>query len=239
MMALLLRPTRGGGGGGSSDPPAGSEGGVRWQLSGTGAGSGPQASVVRSRVLPLRRRNLRLSHLNSLANQALAQLRPAAACRPGCTNHGPPPHPAPPQHPARRHVAAASSAVAPQTQRRASDIALRRPACASPTLSLCALPARTPWARHLNAALRAGGRVAATAPAPSARGAQQQRHHRWLYVPRHTVSASQISINHSKRRLQPILGLDEPLGLTSVVHCSHVTQPHCAPCRRSVSRRQR
>ena len=31
------------------------------------------------------------------------------------------------------------------------------------------------------AALRAGGRVAATAPAPSARGAQQQRHHRWLY----------------------------------------------------------
>ena len=130
----------------------------------------------------LRRRNLRLSHLNSLANQALAQLRPAAACRPGCTNHGPPPHPAPPQHPARRHVAAASSAVAPQSQRWASDIALRRPACASPTLSLCALPARTPWARHLNAALRAGGRVAATAPAPSARGAQQQRHHRWLYV---------------------------------------------------------
>jgi hypothetical protein len=55
MMALLLRPTRGGGGGGSSDPPAGSEGGVRWQLSGTGAGSGPQASVVRSRVLPLQR----------------------------------------------------------------------------------------------------------------------------------------------------------------------------------------
>ena len=34
-------------------------------------------------------------------------------------------------------------------------------------------------------------------------------------VPRHTVSASQISINHSvsKRRLQPILGLDEPLGI--------------------------
>ena len=55
MMALLLRPTRGGGGGGSSDPSAGSEGGVRWQLSGTGAGSGPQASVVRSRVLPLQR----------------------------------------------------------------------------------------------------------------------------------------------------------------------------------------
>eukprot|EP01044_Picomonas_judraskeda_P011759 COSAG03_NODE_1631_length_3742_cov_34.686334_5_plen_174_part_00 len=50
----------------------------------------------------------------------------------------------------RRRMAAASSAVAPQSRWWASDIALWRPACASPTLSMRALPGRTPCGRHLN-----------------------------------------------------------------------------------------
>jgi len=52
--------------------------------------------------------------------------------------------------PSRRRMAAASSAVAPQRRRRASDIALRRRACASPRLSIYALPTRTPCGRYLN-----------------------------------------------------------------------------------------
>ena len=52
---VLRRPVLEGTGDGSSAPPAGLLGGVRWQLSGTGAGSRPQASVVRSRELPLQR----------------------------------------------------------------------------------------------------------------------------------------------------------------------------------------
>ena len=78
-------------------------------------------------------------------------------------------HPPQQQHHARRHVAAASSAVAPRRRQRASDIALRRRACAS--TRLCALPARTPWTQAApKSVLRAGGRVAATAPAPSSAG---------------------------------------------------------------------
>ena len=54
-MMALRRPALVGGGNGSSAPPAGLLGGVRFQLSGTGAGSAPQASVVRSWELPLQR----------------------------------------------------------------------------------------------------------------------------------------------------------------------------------------
>ena len=80
--------------------------------------------------------------------------RPSSAALPAAVPHRPcrraPPHPPPPQHPARRRMAAASSAVAPQSRWWASDIALRRPACASPTLSMRALPARAPCGRRLN-----------------------------------------------------------------------------------------
>ena len=69
----------------------------------------------------------------------------------------------------RRHVAAASSDVAPRRRQRASDIALRRRACAS--TRLCALPARTPCTQAApKPVLRAGGQVATTAPAPSSAG---------------------------------------------------------------------
>eukprot|EP01044_Picomonas_judraskeda_P012423 COSAG03_NODE_1776_length_3508_cov_8.950276_2_plen_233_part_00 len=76
-------------------------------------------------------------------------------------------------------MAAASSAIAPQSRRQASDIALRRPACASTTLSMRALPARTPCARHLNTPSEPA-RGSSYRPRPLQRGAQQ-RHHRWLY----------------------------------------------------------
>ena len=109
--------------------------------------------------------------------------RPSSAALPAAVPHRPcrraPPHPPPPQHPARRRMAAASSAVAPQSQRRASDTTLWRHACASPTLSMRALPARAPCERRLNTPFEpAGG--SSYRPRPLQRGAQQ-RHHRWLY----------------------------------------------------------
>ena len=108
---------------------------------------------------------------------------PSSAALPAAVPHRPcrraPPHPPPPQHPARRRMAAASSAVAPQSRRRASDTTLRRRACASPTLSMRALPARAPCGRRLNTPFEpAGG--SSYRPRPLQRGAQQ-RHHRWLY----------------------------------------------------------
>ena len=109
--------------------------------------------------------------------------RPSSAALPAAVPHRPcrraPPHPPPPQHPARRRMAAASSAVAPQSRRQASDIALRRRACASPTLSMRALPALTPCARRLNTPSEPA-RGSSYRPRPLQRGAQQ-RHHRWLY----------------------------------------------------------
>ena len=52
----------------------------------------------------------------------------------------------------------------------ASDTALRRHACVSPTLSMRALPARTPCERHLNPSEPAGGSLLPPPP-PPARGA--------------------------------------------------------------------
>ena len=101
--------------------------------------------------------------------------RPSSAALPAAVPHRPcrraPPHPPPPQHPARRRMAAASSAVAPQSRRRASDIALRRRACASPTLSMRALPARTPCGRHLNPPSEPARGSLLPPPPPPARGA--------------------------------------------------------------------
>jgi hypothetical protein len=108
--------------------------------------------------------------------RAVAQLGRAAARRPVPPCRRAPP---PQQHPARRCMAAASSAVAPQSRRQASDIALRRRACASPTLSMRALPALTPCARRLNTPSEPA-RGSSYRPRPLQRGAQQ-RHHRWLY----------------------------------------------------------
>jgi hypothetical protein len=109
--------------------------------------------------------------------------RPSSAALPAAVPHRPcrraPPHPPPPQHPARRRMAAASSAVAPQSRRRASATSLRRPACASPTLSMRALPARAPCGRRLNPPSEPA-RGSSYRPRPLQRGAQQ-RHHRWLY----------------------------------------------------------
>ena len=79
----------------------------------------------------------------------------------------------------REDEAAASSAVAPQSLRRASATSLWRPACASPTLSMRALPARAPCGRRLNPPSEPA-RGSSYRPRPLQRGAQQ-RHHRWLY----------------------------------------------------------
>ena len=93
-----------------------------------------------------------------------------------------PPRPAAPAAaaaPCAPPYGAASSAVAPRSRRRASDTTLRRRACASPTLSMRALPARAPCGRRLNTPFEpAGG--SSYRPRPLQRGAQQ-RHHRWLY----------------------------------------------------------
>ena len=63
------------------------------------------------------------------------------------------------------------TAVASQSRRRACDIALRRHACASPTLSMRALPARTPCERHLNPSSEPARGSLLPPPPPPARGA--------------------------------------------------------------------
>ena len=57
-----------------------------------------------------------------------------------------------------------------KSRRRASDIALRRRACASPTLSMRALPARTPCGRHLNPPFEPARGSLLPPPPPSSAG---------------------------------------------------------------------
>ena len=82
---------------------------------------------------------------------------------------------------ARRPKAAASAADVSRSHHRAAETSLQRQHPRAHYASLWAASSARAGQLPPNAALRAGGRVAATAPAPSARGAQQQRHHRWLY----------------------------------------------------------
>ena len=96
------------------------------------------------------------------------------------------------------------TAVASQSRRRACDIALRRHACASPTLSMRALPARTPCERHLNPSSEPAGGSLLPSPRPLQRAAQQ-RHHRWLY----TVSAFHQSHSSSIMSDVGAQGLDQ------------------------------
>ena len=82
---------------------------------------------------------------------------------------------------ARRPKAAASAADVSRSHHRAAETSLQRQHPRAHYASLWAASSARAGQLPPNTALRAGGRVAATAPAPSARGAQQQRHHRWLY----------------------------------------------------------
>ena len=79
--------------------------------------------------------------------------------------------PAAPAAPCAPPYGRSNSVVAPQSWRRASDIALWRRACASPTLSMRALPARTPCGRHLNPSSEPAGGSLLPPPPPAARGA--------------------------------------------------------------------
>ena len=66
---------------------------------------------------------------------------------------------------------AASSAVASRSHQQSSNIALWRHACASPTLSMRALPARAPCERHLNPPSEPARGSLLPPPPPPARGA--------------------------------------------------------------------
>ena len=79
--------------------------------------------------------------------------------------------PAAPAAPCAPPYGRSNSVVAPQSWRRASYIALWRRACASPTLSMRALPARTPCGRHLNPSSEPAGGSLLPPPPPAARGA--------------------------------------------------------------------
>ena len=113
--------------------------------------------------------------------RAVAQLGPAAARSPAPPFRRAPPHPAPPQRPARRRMELAPASplieeLAAGVRHRAAAPRLREP---------YPVYARAPGAHAVwtapKPALRAGARVAAAAPAPLQRGAQQ-RHHRRLYT---------------------------------------------------------
>ena len=103
--------------------------------------------------------------------RAVAQLGRAAARSPTPPCRRPAAAPAAPAAPCAPPYGRSNSAVAPQSRRRASDIALWRRACASPTLSMRALPARTPCGRHLNPSSEPAGGSLLPPPPPAARGA--------------------------------------------------------------------
>ena len=73
---------------------------------------------------------------------------------------------------ARRPKAAASAADVSRSHHRAAETSLQRQHPRAHYASLWAASSARAGQLPPNAALRAGGRVAATAPAPSARGAQ-------------------------------------------------------------------
>ena len=103
--------------------------------------------------------------------RAVAQLGRAAARSPTPPCRRPAAAPAAPAAPCAPPYGRSNSAVAPQSRRRASDIALWRRACASPTLSMRALPARTPCGRHRNPSSEPAGGSLLPPPPPAARGA--------------------------------------------------------------------
>ena len=103
--------------------------------------------------------------------RAVAQLGRAAARSPTPPCRRPAAAPAAPAAPCAPPYGRSNSAVAPQSRRRASDIALWRRACASPTLSMRALPARTPCGRHRNPSSEPAGGSLLPPPPPSSAGA--------------------------------------------------------------------
>ena len=119
------------------------------------------------------KRSVHESEMSKVAPKG-TKYRPSSAALPAAVPHRPcrraPPHPPPPQHPARRRMAAQAPAATPQSRRWASDTTLRRRACASPTLSMRALPARAPCGRRLNTPSEPAGGSLLPSPAPSSAG---------------------------------------------------------------------
>ena len=99
-----------------------------------------------------------------------AHLEPAAACRPARTPRRPPTRAAPPQRHGRRRMTAARPAGAAQERWWAPGATLRRQLSHEPYRSALP-PLRLRAVRSARTAVRrAGGRVAASAPAPSNAG---------------------------------------------------------------------